>query len=87
MSGWWLDAGKKDDLLEANRVVLDDYLKRDIKGEVDSQSQIIGRVEIRDGTKIENSLIRGPVSIAEDCRIRNSLIAPFSSISAKIRRL
>ncbi len=84
LSGWWLDVGKKDDLLEANRVVLDDYLKRDIKGEVDSQSRIIGRVEIRKGTKIENSLIRGPVSIAEDCRIRNSFIGPFSSISAKV---
>jgi len=82
LTGWWLDIGKKDDLLEANRVVLDDLLRRDIKGEIDSQSQIVGRVEIRDGAKIENSVVRGPVSIAEKCEIRNSFIGPFSSIGA-----
>jgi len=58
LRGWWLDTGKKDDLLEANRVVLDDYLKRAIKSEVDFQSQIIGLVEIRQGAIIENSFIR-----------------------------
>jgi len=82
LTGWWLDTGKKDDLLEANRIVLDDYLKRDIRGEVDSQSRIVGRVEIRQGARIENSTIRGPVSIAEDCQVGNSFIGPFTSIGA-----
>ncbi|MFQ5924450.1 MAG: glucose-1-phosphate thymidylyltransferase [Dehalococcoidia bacterium] len=83
LTGWWLDTGKKDDLLEANRVVLDGLLKRDIKGEIDSQSQVVGRVEIGDGAKIENSVVRGPVSIAEKCEIRNSFIGPFSSVGAR----
>jgi len=82
LDGWWLDTGKKDDLLEANRVVLDDLLERDIKGETDATSQIVGRVEIRPGTKIENSTVRGPVSIAESCQIKNSFIGPFTSIGA-----
>jgi len=82
LEGWWLDTGKKDDLLEANRVVLDDFLKRNIKGEVDAQSQVVGRVEIREGARIENSVVRGPVSIAEGCQIKNSFIGPFSSIGA-----
>jgi glucose-1-phosphate thymidylyltransferase len=82
LDGWWLDTGKKDDLLEANRVVLDDFLRRDLKGEIDSTSQVVGRVEIGQGTKIENSTIRGPVSVAEGCQIKNSRIGPFTSIGA-----
>jgi len=82
LQGWWFDNGTKDDLLEANRVVLDESLKHDIKGDVDSQSQIADRVEIGKGAKVESSVIQGPVSIAQDCQIRNSFIGSFTSIGA-----
>jgi glucose-1-phosphate thymidylyltransferase len=82
LRGWWLDIGSNDALIEANRVVLDAFLKRDIKGEVDLQSSIVGRVQIEEGTKLENSRVRGPVLIAANCRIKNSLIRPFTNIRA-----
>jgi len=83
LTGWWLDIGKKDDLLEANRVVLEGLLQPSIKGEVDPNSQVMGRVEIREGARVENSVIRGPLSLAEGCRIKDSVIGPFTSIAAK----
>jgi len=82
LQGWWLDIGSNDGLIEANRVVLDAFLKRDIKGEVDSQSQIVDRVQVGEGTKLESSHVQGPTFIAANCRIKNSLIKPFTNIRA-----
>lgn len=82
LKDWWLDTGKKDDILEANRVVLDEFLVRDLKGQLDKKSRLVGRVELREGAKVENSVIRGPVSIGEGCQVKNSFIGPFTSIGA-----
>lgn len=80
VDSWWLDTGKKDDLLAANAVVLDEWLRTGIQGEVDAMSQIIGRVQIGMGTKIVRSRIRGPVIIGENARIEDSFIGPYSSV-------
>ncbi len=80
LQGWWLDTGKKEDLLEANQVIMDEYLKRSINGEIDASSRVLGRVELGERARIENSLIRGPVSIAPSCRIVNSFVGPYTSI-------
>ncbi len=85
LSGWWLDTGKKDDLLEANRIILDTYLQGGLlDGEIDEQSKIAGRVSIGKGSKIGNCMIRGPVMIGENCHIENSFIGPHSSIADNV---
>ncbi|MBE9125776.1 MULTISPECIES: glucose-1-phosphate thymidylyltransferase [unclassified Coleofasciculus] len=81
LEGWWLDTGKKDDLLEANRTILDACLNCTVLGEVDAQSQVIGRVQIGAGSKIINCTIRGPVTIGTDCHMENSFIGPYSSVA------
>jgi len=80
LHGWWLDTGKKDSILQANTVVLDDYIKRDIRGSVDGKSQITGRVTIEKGAVVKNSIVRGPAIIGKQTEIVNSFIGPFTSI-------
>ncbi|MBZ8180065.1 glucose-1-phosphate thymidylyltransferase [Oscillatoria salina] len=84
LTGWWLDTGKKDDLLEANRIILDSYLTPSVKGKVNPDSQIIGRVEIGINTEIINSTIRGPAIVGDNCRIENCFIGPYSSIGDRV---
>jgi glucose-1-phosphate thymidylyltransferase len=78
---WWLDTGKKDDLLEANRIILDTGLDSLVQGEIDDQSRIIGRVQIGKNSRIINSTIRGPVIIGQDCYLENCFVGPYTSIS------
>jgi len=79
ITGWWKDTGKPVDLLEANRLVLDNMASA-IRGEVDAQSDIGGRAVVEEGTKIINSKVRGPVMIGKGCVIENSYIGPFTAI-------
>lgn len=82
ITGWWKDTGKPTDLLEANRLVLDN-ITSDIQGEVDDRSTIAGKVIVQRGARIVNSVVRGPAIIGEHCVIEDSYIGPFSSIGSK----
>jgi glucose-1-phosphate thymidylyltransferase len=76
---WWLDTGKKDDILFANAKILDEYVKQEIKGEIE-ESKVEGRVAIQNGAKIINSTVRGPAIIGENCIIQDSFIGPYTSV-------
>lgn len=79
VGGWWKDTGKLEDMLEANRLILEtkDSL---ISGFVDASSKIDGKVIIEKGAQVINSSIRGPAIIGENTKIINSYVGPFTSV-------
>jgi len=80
LDGWWIDTGKKDPLLECNRLVLD-VLRRHVDGDVDDDSIIDGRVVVEPGARIVNSTVRGPAIIGAGTVVTDSYIGPYSSIA------
>jgi glucose-1-phosphate thymidylyltransferase len=79
VDGWWKDTGKLEDMLEANRLILD-TLERRIEGTADAGSRIEGKVVIEPGAQIERSVVRGPAIIGARSRILHSYVGPFTSI-------
>jgi glucose-1-phosphate thymidylyltransferase len=84
VTSWWLDTGKKDDLLRANDTVLDDWLRPGIEGQVDGASALGGRVRVDAGAEVRNSTIRGPVVIGPGAHIVDSTIGPFTAIGERV---
>ena len=85
LTGWWLDTGKKDDLLEANRIILDEYISdAKVLGDVDAQSTISGRVVIGKGSTLTNCTVRGPVVIGENCVLENCFVGSYTSIADEV---
>jgi glucose-1-phosphate thymidylyltransferase len=83
VNGWWKDTGKLEDMLEANRMVLDSFSLR-LDGHVDSSSSVEFKVVIEKGAEVINSVVRGPAIIGQGARIINSFIGPFTSIDRNV---
>lgn len=81
VTGWWKDTGKPEDLLLANRLVLERKPDFENRGEL-VHTNITGGVEIGDGSVIIDSEITGPVSIGSRVTIENCKIGPFTSIAS-----
>ena len=79
VDGWWKDTGKVEDMLEANRLILD-TLDRRIDGRVDAESRVEGKVVIEAGAVVERSVVRGPAIIGANARIIHAYVGPFTSI-------
>ena len=84
VDGWWKDTGKLEDILEANRLILE-TMERRVDGEVDSDSQIDGNVVVEPGASIKQSKVRGPAIIGANARITSADIGPFTSIMNNVR--
>ncbi|MCL0054977.1 sugar phosphate nucleotidyltransferase, partial [Dehalococcoidia bacterium] len=82
---WWFDCGTKDDLLEANKTILDQSKSGLVEGNISEDSNIHGQVEIGAGTRVTNSQIIGPVKIGNNSTIANSLIGSETSIGSECK--
>jgi glucose-1-phosphate thymidylyltransferase len=79
VKGWWKDTGKIEDMLEANRTVLDTF-ERELRGSSDGASRIEGKVVIEEGAEITDSVVRGPAIIGCNARITHAYVGPYTSI-------
>ncbi|HEX9891133.1 MAG TPA: sugar phosphate nucleotidyltransferase, partial [Actinomycetota bacterium] len=79
ITGWWKDTGKLEDLLEANRIMLD-RRGRDVRGDVDAESHLVGEVVVEEGAVVRASVIRGPAAIARGAVVERSIVGPYVSV-------
>jgi len=81
VEGWWKDTGMPSDILEANRLVLED-LSPDRAGSIADGAEVIGRIDLHETARIEEgATVRGPVSIAKDVVVGpGSYVGPFTSL-------
>jgi glucose-1-phosphate thymidylyltransferase len=80
--GWWKDTGQVEDMLEANRLILDDLEER-IDGEL-VDSRVEGRVVIEAGARLERSTVRGPAIVGRGSRITDAYIGPYTAIGDEV---
>lgn len=86
VQGWWKDTGKPEDLLAANRLVLEDLSPQRAAGaQVDDESQVSGRVVLSDGVVVRRSTLRGPVVLGPGTVVEDSFIGPFTSLGSGVR--
>jgi glucose-1-phosphate thymidylyltransferase len=84
MDRYWIDTGKMDDILNANRMVLG-TIGHSIQGEVDERSLVYEPVVLEPGVKVVNSVLRGPLIVGRDTQIIDSYIGPCTAIDRGCR--
>jgi glucose-1-phosphate thymidylyltransferase len=78
IDGWWKDTGKLEDLLDANRLVLD-TLEARVEGVV-QDSELTGKVVVEAEAKVVRSHVRGPAILGRGAVIEDAYIGPFTAI-------
>jgi glucose-1-phosphate thymidylyltransferase len=81
LEGWWIDTGKMEDMLDANRLVLLEMTRR-IEGAVSDDCIIQGTVVVESGAIVVGSTLRGPLIIGAGACIENAYIGPFSAVGS-----
>jgi glucose-1-phosphate thymidylyltransferase len=76
--GWWKDTGRLEDMLEANRLVLE-TIERRVEGEL-IDAQVEGRVIVEAGARLERATVRGPAVIGAGAVVRDAYIGPYTAV-------
>jgi glucose-1-phosphate thymidylyltransferase len=82
VDGWWKDTGRLEDMLQANRLVLEDLFPQQDGELIDTQ--IEGRVAIAEGARLERCVVRGPAVIGAGAQLTDAYIGPYTSIDAGV---
>jgi hypothetical protein len=83
VDGWWKDTGQVQDILEANRLILDDLEER-VDGEL-VDSRVEGRVVIESEARLERAVVRGPAIVGRGSRITDAYIGPYTAVGDGVR--
>jgi glucose-1-phosphate thymidylyltransferase len=86
VDGWWKDTGKPEDILEANRLVLEG-IDRSLSGTVEAGAEVRGEVRLAESATVESgAVVRGPVTIGSDSTVGDgSYVGPYTSIGPDIK--
>jgi glucose-1-phosphate thymidylyltransferase len=79
--GWWKDTGRLEDMLEANRLILDTIVRRVDGDLVDSRCE--GRVVVEAGARLERCVVRGPAVIGAGARLTDCYVGPYTAIGER----
>ena len=82
VTGWWKDTGRIEDMLEANRLILD-VLEPRMEGEL-VNTTVEGRVVVEPGARLVDSAVRGPAVIGAGALVENAYIGPYTALSSGV---
>jgi glucose-1-phosphate thymidylyltransferase len=77
----WKDTGRLEDLLEANRIVLDDLPGR-VEGQIGEDVRLEGKVIVEIGAQLRHCIVRGPAIIGSDTIVEDAYIGPYTSVNS-----
>ena len=86
VSGWWKDTGTPEDILEVNRLVLDE-LKPTMAGQIEEGVSVQGRVSLGEGAVVKaGAVMRGPSLIGPGSLIEGAVyVGPYTSLGENVR--
>ena len=79
VSGWWKDTGKIEDMLEANRIILDTFTARGCDG-LGNDCRVEGKVVVEPGARLERATVRGPAVIGAGAIVRDAFVGPYTAV-------